>query len=391
MRSPPVDATVSVLQWAAQRARLSDDDLKKRFPKWPLWLDGKAKPTLAQLESFAKITHVPFGYFFLPKPPKVSLPIADLRTVGNAEVTEPSSELLKTIYLCQLRQEWFHDYAKREGLPEVPFVGSVQLTEKPEAVAARMRETLELSVEARRNLGNRDQALRHLIRAAEDKGVLVMASSVVGGNPHRPLDVQEFRGFALADKWAPLVFVNAADSKAAQMFTLAHELAHLWLGKSGVSDAEVGRIPDRDGAERWCNLVAAELLMPLAEARKAFRKEEPIPTQIERLANEFKVSRLVALRRIFDAGFIRKNEFETYYDAEVRRLREPRRRGSGGDFYRTLFTRTGERFAYAVVADTLEGKTLFRDAFRLLAISSTATFKKVAEEVARRLKPQVVE
>jgi hypothetical protein len=70
-----VAASIPVLRWAAQRTRLHDDDLTARFPKWPLWLNGEAQPTLKQLEDFARLTHTAFGYFFLPQPPTLVLPV----------------------------------------------------------------------------------------------------------------------------------------------------------------------------------------------------------------------------------------------------------------------------------------------------------------------------
>jgi Zn-dependent peptidase ImmA (M78 family) len=225
------------------------------------------------------------------------------------------------------------------------------------------------------------EALRQLIAKAEDAGVLVMASSIVGSNSHRKLDVGEFRGFTLADELAPLVFLNAADSKAAQMFTLAHELAHVWLGATGVSDSEVGRLPEQQ-TERWCNQVAAELLMPSQATRESHRPGEPVPQQIQRLAREFKVSTLVALRRLFDAGFLDQASLWQHYRAEVDRLRALDQRGTGGgDFYRTLGARTGKRFARAIVTSTLEGQTLFQDAFRMLGVRRSATFYEAAREL----------
>ena len=376
-----VPASVPVLRWAARRARLPDENLAARFRKWPLWLSGEAQPTLKQLEDFAKLTHTAIGYFFLPEPPQLALPVPDFRTLRDQALAEPSSALLDTLYLCQQRQDWYRDYARLHGLSVLVFVGSARLQDAPEVVAQRMRETLGLSAEERRQLPTWTDALRQLINKTEDAGVLVMASSIVGSNSHRKLDVEEFRGFALADELAPLIFLNGSDSKAAQMFTLAHELAHLWLGATGVSDTEAGQVPEQQ-TERWCNRVAAELLVPLEALRVAYRPDAPIPDEIQRLAREFKVSTLVALRRLFDAGFIEQGRLWQHYREEQARLKALERRGSGGgDFYRTLGARTSKRFALAIVSSTLEGQTLFQDAFRMLGVRKTATFYEAAREL----------
>jgi Zn-dependent peptidase ImmA (M78 family) len=376
-----VAASIPVLRWAAQRARLDDDDLAARFPKWPLWLSSEAEPTLKQLEDFARLTHTAFGYFFLPQPPALALPVPDFRTLRDEVLAEPSSDLLDTLYLCQQRQDWYRDHARVHGLPALPFVGSVSVREEPEVVAHRLGETLGLSTEARRQMPTWTDALRQLIAKAEDAGVMVMVSSVVGSNSHRKLDVGEFRGFALADGLAPLIFMNGADSKAAQMFTLAHELAHVWLGATGVSDTQTGQVPERQ-TERWCNRVAAELLMPLQELQAAHQRNSPIPDEIQRLAREFKVSTLVALRRLFDAGYITRAALWQHCREEQERLRTLKERTSGGgDFYRSLSARTSKRFARAIVASTLEGLTSFPDAFRMLGMRKTATFYEAAREL----------
>ena len=376
-----VAASVPVLRWAAQRAHLHDADLSARFPKWLLWLNRDAQPTLKQLEDFARLTHTAFGYFFLPQPPVLVLPVPDFRTLRDEVLAEPSSDLLDTLYLCQQRQDWYRDHARMHGLPALPFVGSASLEEAPEAVAQRLRETLGLSTDARRQLPTWTDALRQLIAKAEDAEVMVMVSSVVGSNSHRKLDVGEFRGFALADGLAPLVFLNGADSKAAQMFTLAHELAHVWLGATGVSDTQAGQVPEQE-TERWCNKVAAELLMPLEELRAAHQRNAPIPDEIQRLAREFKVSTLVALRRLFDAGYISRAALWQHYREEQERLRTLKERSSsGGDFYHSLGARTSKRFARAIVSSTLEGLTSFPDAFRMLGVRKTATFYEAAREL----------
>jgi Zn-dependent peptidase ImmA (M78 family) len=165
------------------------------------------------------------------------------------------------------------------------------------------------------------------------------------------------------------------------MFTLAHELAHIWLGESGVSDPEAGSVPGQR-IERWCNQVAAELLMPLEELREAHEPDSPVAVEIQRLARLFKVSTLVALRRLFDGGFIDQATLWRCYRQEVERIRGLDRGGSGGgDFYRTLGARTGKLFARAILSSTLEGQTLFQDAFRMLGVRKTSTFYEAAREL----------
>ena len=375
-----VPASIPVLRWAAERARLPDTVLERSFRKWVLWLSGDAQPTLKQLEDFARLTRTPIGYFFLPEPPVLQLPIPDFRTLRDEELTEPSIALLDTLYLCQQRQDWYRGYSRVHGLAPLDFVSSTTLDDQPEQTAGAMRQILGLSVAERRALPTWTDALRQLISKAEDAGILVMTSSIVGSNSRRKLDVAEFRGFALVDDRAPLIFINGSDSKAAQMFTLAHELSHIWLGESGVSNPEVGSIP-RQGVEGWCNRAAAELLMPLDALHEVYEPDAPLTDEIQRLAHLFKVSSLVALRRLYDADFIDRDTLWMNYRQETARIRALDRGGSGGNFYRTLSARTGKRFATAVLASTLEGQTLFLDAFRLLGMRKTSTLYEAAREL----------
>lgn len=217
---------------------------------------------MKQLEKFAKATYAPIGFLFLPEPPVEQVPIPDFRTVGNRYIVRPSPDLLDTVYICQQRQEWYHDFARSEREDPLPFVGSVTLTTNVEAAAARIRTALGFDVEERRRMPTWTDALRRFLEQADAAGVLVMVSGVVGNNNRRKLNPDEFRGFALADDLAPLVFINGADSKSAQMFTLAHELAHIWLGQSALSDVGPVSFPSNE-VEIWCNRVAAELLAPL--------------------------------------------------------------------------------------------------------------------------------
>ena len=323
------------------------------------------------------------GYFFLSEPPDEPMPIPDFRTMGGKPTSRPSPDLFDTIYLCQRRQDWYREFAILEWYDPLPFIGSVTIASSVESVTAEIRAALKLDLDERRTLTTWTDALHHLIEMADALGVLVMVSGTVGNNTYRVLNPAEFRGFALTDYLAPLVFVNGADTKAAQIFTLAHELAHLWLGHSALSDSGPHMEPSHK-IEAWCNRVAAELLVPLHLLRDEYHKGENLPAEISRLARRFKVSTLVILRRIYDAGGLTHDQFRTAYDAELEKLIAIPRRGSGGDFYKTQTVRVGKRFAKALVSSTLAGDTLYRDAFRLLCVSKFATFQKFADTVNSR-------
>lgn len=376
---PRVEVKPELLRWARERARFDLDALTPRFPGLPAWESGEAHPTLKQLESFAKATHAPIGYFFLPEPPVETIPIPDFRTMGSGRVERPSPDLLDTLYLCQQRQEWYRDFARAEGERPLPFVGSALLGSDIERTAAEMRSALGFDLDERRQMPSWTEALRRFIGQADELGVLVMVSGVVGSNNRRPLDPEEFRGFALSDILAPLVFINGADTKAAQMFTLAHELAHVWLGQSALSDVAPDSAPSHR-VEVWCNRVAAELLVPLAFLREEYRRESPLRAELDRLARRFKVSTLVVLRRIFDIGGLSREQFWAAYETELARLRALPQ-GSGGDFYLTLGARASKRFARALVASTLEGRSSFTEAFRLLGFKKMATFRDLGQRL----------
>jgi Zn-dependent peptidase ImmA (M78 family) len=368
-----------LLRWACERAGFDRADLEHKFPQLAAWVDRTAQPTLKQLEAFAKATYTPVGYFFLPEPPVERIPIPDFRAPGNERIGHPSPDLLDTIYVCQQRQEWFRNYARSMGEEPLAFVGSTRVQDEIVRTAARIRSALGFDVNERRRVPTWTDALRHFIEQADGLGILVMCNGVVHNNNYRHLDPQEFRGFAMADDLAPLVFINGADTKAAQMFTLAHELAHIWLGQSAVSDSQPVTMPDQD-VERWCNEVAAELLVPLELIRHEYNSGAAVPDETNRLARRFKVSTLVILRRILDVGGLTRQEFWDAYHAEVDRLRAIPR-GAGGNFYLTQAARVSKRFAAALVTSTLEGQTRYNDAFRMLGFSKLSTFKELGRSL----------
>ena len=374
-----VDVESKLLAWAIDRSGLESSVLRKRFTKLDSWLDGSVKPTLKQVEAFAKATYTPFGYLLLKDVPEEPMPIPDYRTVGNAPPSQISVHLRDTIYLCLQRQEWYREHALREGLKPLGFVGSASLSTPVDQVAKQIRDVLRFDVDARRSMRTWEDALRTFIAHADDAGILVMCSGIVLNNTHRKLDPEEFRGFALSDELAPLVFINGADTKSAQMFTLAHELAHLWLGETALSSADMVEQEDQD-VERWCNEVAAELLVPLSVFR-AELKDEPIDKALQRLARRFKVSTLVILRRMRDAGHLSWEAHAEAYAQELERILSLPTSAGGGDFYKSQPGKSSKRFALALIASTQEGQTLYRDAMRLLGVRKTTTFDEIGRSL----------
>jgi Zn-dependent peptidase ImmA (M78 family) len=376
-----VEVKAELLRWARDRAGFTVDDLLSKFPKLEQWETGEIQPTLKQIESYARAVYAPVGYFFLPAPPEEPLPVPDFRTMAGREMRPASPNLRDMIYACQERQDWFRDNARTAGNDRLAFVGSANLQSPIVETAAAIRRALSFDLERRRKLATWADALRLFIREADNLGILVMCSGIVMNKTHRSLDPEEFRGFALSDDLAPLVFINGADTKSAQMFTLAHELAHIWLGQTALSNT-TATSQHQNAVETWCNQVAAELLAPLEIVRNELLPDEPLDQTVARLARIFKVSSLVILQRLRDARRLTWDELRAHYQSELDRISKLSRPESGGDFYATAAVRYSRRFTRALVESTLEGRTLYRDALRMLGISKTETFHEIGRTLA---------
>lgn len=376
-----------LVQWARERAGVDVATLAVRFPKLPEWERGEVQPTFKQLEDFAKATHVPFGYMFLPEPPQVSMPIPDFRTLQHQHVDSVSPNLLDTIYTMQRRQAWLRESRLECEAAPLEFVGSARLSDDPAAIGREMRRLLGLSDGWAARVRTWQEAVGYLRNAIEETGVMAVINGVVGNNTRRVLDVEEFRGFALSDDHAPLIFVNGADAKSAQMFTLAHELAHLWLGADGSGlSGFPGIFPEGGVVETFCDRAAAEFLVPENELRASWqgvrREEDPFGL----LARQFKVSPIVAGRRTMDLRLVERQYFFDFYERYKRQERSRKQAATGGgDFYNNQNTRVGALFATQVIYAAREGRIGFKQAYELTGLNG-GTF----QEYARRLEMEVL-
>lgn len=373
----------TVLRWARTRASFADAPALAGKLKLPVktvqdW-EKTGKLTMTQMQKLAQVTHTPEGYLFLREPPEEKLPVPDFRTLGSSKLQRPSPELLDILHDALRKQAWYREYLVGLGAEPVPFVGSIKLGQDVRKVADRMRQTMGLDTTLRSEAANWEEALRLQVERIESQGVLVLRNGVVASNNTRKLSVAEFRGFALADPYAPLIFLNNRDAPAAQMFTLTHELAHVWLGASGISNPEQ-TYADHNDIEHYCNQLAAELLVPAAELKQRSERLKDEADPVPALCRHFRVSSLVMLRRLKDIGLLDWTTFRKLYrEQEQRFQRKDSSKEGGGDFYRTELVRVSPKFARALVESALEGRTPYRDACQMLGVGSVETIHKLAK------------
>ncbi len=369
-----VAVSPKVLCWARERAGLDLADLQGKFPRLADWESAAIQPTMRQLQDFAKATRVPYGFLFLPEPPEMPLPFADFRAVESRRPQGISPELMDTVHLMQRRQAWLREERMEAEAGPVGFVGVASLADDPAAIGREMRRVLGVVDGWAQRVPTWTAAVGELRKAVEGLGVMAVINGIVGNNTYRKLDVNEFRGFALSDPHAPLIFVNGADAKSAQMFTLAHELAHLWLGDAGEGLSGFEGLQPGDGeVERFCDRAAAEFLVPAADMQTAWRGVADSGAPLEMLAGHFKVSPVVIGRRAMDLGLMERDEFfEFYRDYTQREYRKKQTGTGGGNFYNTQDNRVGRMFASHLIRAAKEGRIGFKEAYDLTGLNGGA-------------------
>ena len=363
-----------ILTWARQRAGLSEDILAEKahvkVEKIIAWEEGANKPTFNQAQKLAQVTHTPFGYFFLLQPPEEKLPIPDLRTVGSIRLQEVSTELLDTLKSIILKQEWYKEYLTYQGKEDLSFVSSFNIHSSIHDVANNIRKVLGVELPKE---GTWEDYHKSLVDGAESAGILIMRSGIVGNNTHRKLSVNEFRGFAISDPIAPLVFINNSDAPTAKLFTLIHKLAHIWTGTSGISDLD-----NHNKEEVFCNKVAGEFLVPESLFFRHWQRENNLSDNLIEISLNFHVSKLVVVKRALDLGVIDNSIYREFYEAEIEKFKN--KKGSGGSYYHTANSKNGNLFSKAVITEVLSGRLLYRDAGKLLDVNP-AKIKTYANEL----------
>lgn len=381
--------TPYMIKWARERVGMSEHQLAERMGVTPervaAWEEGEL-PQLAVAEDLASNLRVPFGYLFLRKPPVRDIRIPDLRTTRGNVPDHLSPEFVVHLSNVLLKQEWFREYAREKGGKRLPYVGRFTINANPDIVAEDITQTLNLQEDLRYQCGSWTEFLRRSTDSAEAVGILVMRSGIAGNNTRLKLSVDEFRGFAISDDLAPLVFINSRDSVAAQIFTLAHELTHIWIGSSGISNPDFKKRSDQqsNSIERFCNKVAAQILVPKASFRKLWKPSVGIHENVYRLAHHFRVSSLVILRQAFELGKLSPPDYWRRFQEETEealRRADRAKAKPGGNIYRTLPVRNSKKLTGTVI-EALQGHRIaLREAAALFGVK-VPTLKSVIEHLA---------
>lgn len=349
------------------------------------WYSGEKVPTFNQIEEASRATGIPLGYFFLNTPPKEDRTLLEYRTVDSLELEKPSRNLLDTIHDMEQIQEWTKNQMVADGFSELEFVGSMAEVNEVGVFVTQIRRVLDLQRDWFTSSKTSADSFRFLRSKISDSGVIVMMNGIVGNNTHRPLEINEFRAFAIADEYAPLIFINSNDSINGKVFSLLHEFAHILIGKNNFFNDRYSAHGCVNQIETICNAAAAEILVPsdlFVEKWNEVISENDVKTTISTLAKYFKCGITVIARKALDHGYITSQEYTQISQLAVYLYNEQRKKAKenpGGDYYRTAASRIDQRFFRMLAGSVAEGKTLYSDAFRLTN-TNRATFRELAQQ-----------
>ena len=376
-----IQIKTSIIRWACNRIGFLYSELSasKDFKRLSNEKDGAVSLTLKQAEKLAKVLRYPFVFLLLDSPVTDidKLPIADFRSIEGKEI-KPNINLKEQIEYCQNQQDWFSDYVNTCDLDVFKYNGKFSLHDDPQEVGLKLKEFLKITYKLSKNANDYLKRLKIIL---ENNGILVSSSKVLKNTQNR-LSLSDFRGFALYDDNAPLIFINGNDSTSAQIFTLWHELGHIVLGQSGVSDVVKN---NSKKIEKWCNEFAANILMPKNDVIETFDQYINISQFLQDATKLFHVSTNALLLRIYNLNLIDKDTFDkewakakALYKDYLKSLQESNGKSSG-NYYKTVNSRLSHRLLQSLISSTSVGKTTFRDAAYLLGLKSVSTFDKLVK------------
>jgi Zn-dependent peptidase ImmA (M78 family) len=373
-----------ILKWARKSAKLSLEKAASTISKTckveriKEWESQECKyfPSHKQVEKLARLYRRPKEVFFFPYIPKDYPPLKDFRRNRDEGY---STSLIFMMREVQEKHEWLSNFLSKNKEKKLEFVGKYNIKSNVDVVAKDIRKTLGIG-----KIATDVKPLKYWIEKAESKRIYITLSS----NYHTrlKLDSDIFKAFVIADKMAPFIFLNSDDWDHGQLVTLVHELVHIWIGVSGVSnDTEISSV-NKQGihpVEKFCNEVTAKVLLPeedlliyLPENNKTEFKH------IAKAARRLGVNNHTIVSRAYDLGIIEDEKYDEYKKESEKVWKEylykesQKKKSSGGpNYYIMQLRRNSKAFANIVMDFYKGGKIDGNDASRLLKVKE-ANFVK---------------
>lgn len=383
MASATYPVKSSVLRWVLDS---SSEILSHQWKeKIESWLSGKTLPTIIQLQNLSRASHISFGNFFLDNPPKENLPLLNYRTINNNKVIKPSKNMIDVIHQMELRADWLQDYYKNEGLDPIPFVGAgrKKLNLKTDKKAESILTYFDLSLGW--NLRTRD-AFNFLKKKLENARIAIILGSYIGRQNTRKLDIDEFRAFVLVNDYAPLIFINTQDSQKARLFSLVHELVHIWMGDSELLNNNFSNEPEylKPTSEQEINKIVEQILFPKQLFENEWHSTKEINSKNQRIfkiARRFGTSPLATAITAKKYNFISQkevNQIKAETAKNTKKYKEKQRESSDGpSYYKVFLSNLDHNFARSVINSTESGQTSYTEAFDLLGVSGNKGFHEI--------------
>jgi Zn-dependent peptidase ImmA (M78 family) len=385
--------TPNVLKWARESARMTEQiaaaKVSSSIGKLKEWEEGISQPTIRQAQILAKSYKRPFALFFLPDIPRDFMPLQDFRKSGSKSLTTSSIFIIREI---QQKQRWISDVYSENQEEKLPFVGRFNINDNPQKVANDILQTLNINPLFYKS----DNPIKEWIDTAETNGIFISRTSFI--NSRLKLDSEELQGFAIADPHAPFVFVNSEDWNAPQLFTLVHELAHIWIAETGISNEVEPNLKQKDKfhpVELFCNEVAANALMPneiILDFDTSFFQSSK---DVFKIAKQLGVSSFALLVRALNLNIIsvatyqnlKKQadiDFAEYLRKEVeKKAKQKEREKQGGPNYFLLQLNRNSRLFTQTVLDAFRGGFIEPTLASNLLNVQVTKFQKLESQFAR--------
>jgi len=357
--------TAKVFKWARESAKITEEIAASKvavpIEKFKEWENGNDYPTIRQAQKLAKAYRRPFALFFLPDVPNDFQPLQDFRKAGSKELSTPSIFIIREI---QQKQAWIRDVNEENNENKVSFIGKYSIKDNPKIVAQDILNELNINP---LNYSSNNPILEWIDKA-ESNGVFISRSSFI--HPRLKLDSNEIQGFAIADSYAPFVFINSDDWNAPQLFTLVHELAHLWISETGISndiEPSIKNINEYNPIELFCNEVAANALIPIEFIENLDDKAFDHAKEVFKNAKSIGVSSFALLVRALNLNIISfsvynnlKHQADIEYNEflkreENKKLKQKQKEKQGGPDYFLLLLNRNSRLFTQTVLDAFHG------------------------------------